>query len=632
MGLAAVGCWSVFVNAKAGGESHLMHPTSVFSPIVVALLIPLHAYAALRTTTETFQYNADGAPTAVTTQVDSGPPTTIYLTYDNFTPTNDDPTAGTVSAGNGNLLGYGPAPATGFTKQFSYDPRNRLLTADAAGAQSVSYTYHPASLLKSSTLGSGDALDFYYDMATMPMVSNIFHSSTSTWSTYLGDTTYFSNGDEQVRCQPRKDVDGVYDAASQTFSVSRYDPYGALVSPADDHGPGAGDASYDMRQNPFQYSGEYKDSSWNGYYMRARWYLPELNSFMSRDPIDPIERYGYTGGNPINRRDPSGMSYKSFSRKLAHFFSPLTGGVMGYITPFIPIVGQVAGGAVLAANLPQIWHHPGWRTYVNFAFLSTSVMTELSSHYASGLDRLGGSATRGLMSRAGIDLIIGVPQTVLAGYHNKKWDVAAVVQSMEYNLGGILDQRAFLGVGYNTHTMTAYDIDRMAAEHFADGAHKGEALVFKVRTPLGGSRYMPTYSNAWLDAKTIGAFHEGLIAVDPKGYVFTDVGYSNFDTAEHKSLRGISTHTRLKGFQGTTFSQNWEHSAIAPDRQFELVGSFNGRKVVNHFYDGDESFGPSSNLQRATARDYGRLQPAGYRFFSNNCHDYVNAMIGRLRQ
>jgi YD repeat-containing protein len=91
----------------------------------------------------TYQYNADGAATAVTTEVEGQTPSTVYLTWGNFVPSSSDPSTGTVLAANGNLRGYGPTPGSAFTTQFEYDQLDRLTGAAAAGAQSTAYTYYP---------------------------------------------------------------------------------------------------------------------------------------------------------------------------------------------------------------------------------------------------------------------------------------------------------------------------------------------------------------------------------------------------------------------------------------------------------------------------------------------------------
>src|SRR5204862_8342565 len=47
-------------------------------------------------------------------------------------------------------------------------------------------------------------------------------------------------------------------------------------------------------------------------YNRARYYAPGLERFISEDPLGfaggDADLYGYVGGNPIQRSDPSGLS------------------------------------------------------------------------------------------------------------------------------------------------------------------------------------------------------------------------------------------------------------------------------------------------------------------------------------
>jgi RHS repeat-associated protein len=61
---------------------------------------------------------------------------------------------------------------------------------------------------------------------------------------------------------------------------------------------------------PFGFSGQYRDSETGLFYLRARYYDPSTGQFLSRDPLASMTRsaYGYTQGNPLNRRDPSGLS------------------------------------------------------------------------------------------------------------------------------------------------------------------------------------------------------------------------------------------------------------------------------------------------------------------------------------
>ncbi len=84
-------------------------------------------------------------------------------------------------------------------------------------------------------------------------------------------------------------------AVKTTYS---YDPFGAVTI--------TGEAS----DNPFQYTG--RENNGTGlYYYRARYYSPELQRFISEDPIrlkgGDINFFSYVGNRPINFTDPLGL-------------------------------------------------------------------------------------------------------------------------------------------------------------------------------------------------------------------------------------------------------------------------------------------------------------------------------------
>jgi RHS repeat-associated protein len=62
--------------------------------------------------------------------------------------------------------------------------------------------------------------------------------------------------------------------------------------------------------HPFGYTGRRWDADLGLYYYRARWYDPELGTFLETDPIgslDYINLYSYVGLDPMGKTDPSGM-------------------------------------------------------------------------------------------------------------------------------------------------------------------------------------------------------------------------------------------------------------------------------------------------------------------------------------
>ena len=59
-------------------------------------------------------------------------------------------------------------------------------------------------------------------------------------------------------------------------------------------------------RSPFGYSGEYTDNESGLVYLRARYYDPPTQQFLSRDTLLTQLPYAYVNGNPLNFTDPSG--------------------------------------------------------------------------------------------------------------------------------------------------------------------------------------------------------------------------------------------------------------------------------------------------------------------------------------
>jgi RHS repeat-associated protein len=67
--------------------------------------------------------------------------------------------------------------------------------------------------------------------------------------------------------------------------------------------------------NPYQYRGEHYDPTLQMYYLRARWYRPQLGRFLTEDldegdEDDPssLHAYLYANADPVNGIDPSGFA------------------------------------------------------------------------------------------------------------------------------------------------------------------------------------------------------------------------------------------------------------------------------------------------------------------------------------
>ena len=102
-------------------------------------------------------------------------------------------------------------------------------------------------------------------------------------------TRYYLHADE------RGSVVAVSDATGAGVATSKYSVDGASASLASEFG----------------FTGQLWLPSVQLYYYKARMYSPQLGRFMQRDPLGyaaGLNLYVYAGGDPVNARDPSGLT------------------------------------------------------------------------------------------------------------------------------------------------------------------------------------------------------------------------------------------------------------------------------------------------------------------------------------
>ena len=195
---------------------------------------------------------------------------------------------------------YGPL--NGKMAEFEYDCRNRLVSAGG-----ISYEYDAENNRISQT-ENGAKTEYVVD-------SNSSSLTRILTAEKEGDTTYYiygigliaqENGNEYLIYHFNNigSTEAVTNIDGEIVETFDYGPYGELLS-----------------ENKcgimFLYSGELgvaTDS--NGlYYMRARYYNPEIKRFINQDVMTgsivntpTLNRYAYVNGNPISLNDPSGLS------------------------------------------------------------------------------------------------------------------------------------------------------------------------------------------------------------------------------------------------------------------------------------------------------------------------------------
>jgi len=594
------------------------------------------AYAgAVSTVTTTYQYsyNADGAPTAVTTQIDSQPATTAYLTWANFTPSASAPSTGTVSAADGNLLGVGPSPgSSGLATQFAYDVRDRLTSCTAAGLPAVSYGYHPTDLMASSTLASGDSLQFYYDNGATSLMVNTLQPSTGSASSFLGPVRYLNDGTEQALMLPRKDTAGVYDPSAQTLVPYSYEPYGAPLAGASPTSGGlsSGGTSYDLSQNPFQFTGEYQDPTCNAYYLRTRWYLPAQQTFLSRDPLDALHRFSYTAGNPVGRVDPSGLKYTGadFSRGIAKAVDKLTPGIWAYIEPVLPVWGQALGSIQLLGLLPSFWHHPTSEGWITFGFLAGSIATEMVSE--APFERLSPfrlNPDMAFTARVATDLTLGGSQTAAQSSQHGRVDVPAIIQGIDTTLFGIFYTRFGAGIGYRPHNLAADDVDEMAlgflpAANSDPGPLNDRALVYLVR-----QKTRRDYTTPWMEAHTIGHYHEYVLVLAKHNAMVSELDMYEGDTMEQSgyAVRNLSRGTDYAPSRAAV-------GGMRPGSRARFIGAFDAGSTGLAMRRMNPLALPTTEQVEEAIRTTGRAPDSTFDRYSRNCHDHAHSVISALQR
>src|SRR5919198_2079825 len=89
-------------------------------------------------------------------------------------------------------------------------------------------------------------------------------------------------------------IRAVTDRSGSVAATYNYDAYGKRTSVTG------------SLYNPFGYAGEYTDGESGLLYLRARYYDPATQQFLTRDPIEAVteQPYGYSLGTPTNLVDP----------------------------------------------------------------------------------------------------------------------------------------------------------------------------------------------------------------------------------------------------------------------------------------------------------------------------------------
>lgn len=248
----------------------------------------------------TFGWDAVGNPTGMGDTVDTGnrlvAAAGYHMAYD----------------ADGDLIRkYWSADSAVFNQHLFWNALSQLdsaITTDSSGTSTVTFGYDGFGRRVRKTVFGSDTTGYLYLGADLFMRLNASGSWTTEYSylpgvdqpqaiTTSAGATYYVARDARsgsVRGLVRPSDDS-------TVALYTYTPFGELV-PA---------LSVDTVPNDLKFAARELDGRTNLYYFRSRYYDPQVGRFISEDPTGlagGINGYAYAGNDPVNGRDPTGLS------------------------------------------------------------------------------------------------------------------------------------------------------------------------------------------------------------------------------------------------------------------------------------------------------------------------------------
>ena len=112
------------------------------------------------------------------------------------------------------------------------------------------------------------------------------------------------------------DVIGLADSSGSIVALYSYDSWGNIISITDGSGNDvSNNPTHIANINPIRYRGYYYDTETGLYYLRSRYYDPEICRWINADnqlstgDMTCMNLFAYCGNNPVNRIDPTGEAW-----------------------------------------------------------------------------------------------------------------------------------------------------------------------------------------------------------------------------------------------------------------------------------------------------------------------------------
>nr|MBQ4456365.1 RHS repeat-associated core domain-containing protein [Clostridia bacterium] len=189
---------------------------------------------------------------------------------------------------------------SGTTAAFKYNSEG-LRVQKTVNNVVTNYTLHGKNIVH-MTQGS-NSLHFFYDASNRPAIVEWNNGVTAAKYAYIQNL--------------QGDIVGIVDSNGTEVVKYTYDAWGKVLSATGSLASTLGTVQ------PFRYKGYVYDVETGLYYLRSRYYRPELYRFVSADALINTNLFGYCGNNPICRVDSSGRDWRSFWEEVGQFFTNL---------------------------------------------------------------------------------------------------------------------------------------------------------------------------------------------------------------------------------------------------------------------------------------------------------------------
>ena len=246
--------------------------------------------------------------------------------------------------------------------EFGYNGYNQLESFTGPDNITTTYLYNGIGLRTDKNTGE-ETKGFYYNNGSIVLETGTNGQTLATNTRGLrlisreieADTMYYLHN-------TRGDVTKLTDPKGNVIMDYVYDPFGnGKEAESNKFGLNGFNSQASVKvDNPFRYSGEYLDSETGNYYLRARYYDPSIQRFITEDSYKGVinnpyslNSYSYCWNDPVNSIDPGGKDPYSLYLMLTEYSQTIMSSPDSQIDLQL-IADDVAQGDYLAATLDVV--------------------------------------------------------------------------------------------------------------------------------------------------------------------------------------------------------------------------------------------------------------------------------------